>query len=64
MEGLLIFNSLLVAISVYFIRDFHTDFKSLVKTVQTLKEKVTQLSNKVNIDTKEELSTKVDETEE
>lgn len=48
MEALLIINSLLVAICLYFIKDFHTDFKEVAKTVQGLKEKFGELSRKVN----------------
>jgi len=48
MEALLIINSLLVAICLYFIKDFHKDFKEVAKTVQGLKEKFTELSRKVN----------------
>ena len=48
-EILLIINSILVAICLYFIRDFHKDFKSMNGTVQTLREKFTELSTKFNI---------------
>ena len=48
-EILLIINSLLVAICLYFIQDFHKDFKALNKTVQSLKEKFVELSTKFNI---------------
>lgn len=47
MEALMIINSLLVAVCVYFIRDFHTDFKQTAKTVQSLKSEVNDLTTKV-----------------
>ncbi|MBL4862190.1 MAG: hypothetical protein JKY09_04125 [Crocinitomicaceae bacterium] len=47
MEALLIINSLLVAICLYFIKDFHRDFKETAKTVQVLKERFAELSRKV-----------------
>ncbi len=46
MEALLIINSLLVAVCVYFIRDFHTDFKATAKTVRSLKTKMGELNTK------------------
>jgi len=46
MEALLIINSLLVAVCVYFIRDFHMDFKSTAKTVRSLKSKMGELNTK------------------
>jgi hypothetical protein len=49
LEILLIINSLLVAVCLYFIRDFHKDFKTMNGTVQSLKEKFTELSTKFNI---------------
>lgn len=52
MEALLIINSLLVAVCVYFIRDFHTDFKATAKTVRSLKTKVSDLSTKVSTKSK------------
>lgn len=48
MEALLIINSLLMAICLYFIKDFHGDFKEVTRTVNGLKEKFTELSGKVN----------------
>ncbi len=48
LEILLIINSLLVAVCLYFIRDFHKDFKQVATTVQSLKEKFTELSVKFN----------------
>lgn len=48
MEALLIINSLLVAISLYFIRDFHKDFKKVAKTVRGMKAKFSELSRRVN----------------
>ena len=48
MEALLIINSILVAVCLYFIKDFHGDFKEVAKTVNGLKEKFSELSVKVN----------------
>ena len=49
MEALLIINSLLVAICLYFIRDFHGDFKEVAKKVEGLKQKVHELSVRMNV---------------
>ncbi len=49
METLLIINSVLVGICLYFVTDSHKDFKKMNDAVQTLKEKYTELSTKVNI---------------
>ncbi len=48
MEALLIINSLLVAICLYFIKDFHGDFKETAKKVNKLGEKVQAISNRLN----------------
>lgn len=40
MEALMIINSILVAITLYFIKDVHTDFKEVVKKVDKLEEEV------------------------
>jgi hypothetical protein len=48
MEALLIINSLLMAVCLYFIKDFHGDFKEVTRTVNSLKEKFSELSVKVN----------------
>lgn len=48
MEALLIINSLLMAVCLYFIKDFHGDFKEVTKTVNGLKEKFSEMSIKVN----------------
>ena len=48
MEALLIINSILVAVSLYFIKDFHTDFKKVAKKVEKLDEKVQRISTKLN----------------
>ena len=48
MEALLVINSILVAVCLYFIKDFHGDFKDVARTVQGLKEKFNEMSNKVN----------------
>ncbi len=41
METLLIINGILAAFTIYFLKDFHSTFKDMVKTVSELK---TQLS--------------------
>lgn len=46
MEALLIINSILVAICLYFIKDFHGDFKEVAKKVQGLKEKINEMDLK------------------
>ncbi|MCR9171925.1 MAG: hypothetical protein NXI10_05505 [bacterium] len=48
MEALLIINSLLVAICLYFIKDFHSDFKATAKTVRKLKEKFGEMTGKMS----------------
>lgn len=48
MEALLIINSLLMAVCLYFIKDFHGDFKEVTRTVNALKEKFSEMSVKVN----------------
>ena len=48
METLLIVNSILVGVCVYFLKDFHTDFKVTSKQVTRLDEKVRNISNKLN----------------
>lgn len=48
MEALLIINSILVAICLYFVKDFHTDFKEVAKKVNKLSEKITRISLKLN----------------
>ncbi|MBI3133642.1 MAG: hypothetical protein HYZ14_03105 [Bacteroidetes bacterium] len=48
MEALLIINSLLMAVCLYFIKDFHGDFKEVTRTVNALKEKFSEMSLKVN----------------
>lgn len=53
MEALLIINSLLVAVCLYFIKDFHGDFKEVAKSVQGMKEKFAELSSKVNLHIKD-----------
>lgn len=48
MEALLIINSILVAICLYFIKDFHGDFKETAKKVSKLGDKVQRISSKLN----------------
>lgn len=47
MEALLIINSLLVAICLYFIKDFHGDFKTVAKKVGKLDEKVNKITEEL-----------------
>lgn len=46
METLLIINSLLVAVTLYFMKDVHGEFKDMGKSVQSLKERFAELSAK------------------
>lgn len=48
MEALLIINSILVAVCLYFIKDFHTDFKEVAKKVGRLETKVHDLAIKIS----------------
>lgn len=48
MEALLIINSILVAISLYFIKDFHSEFKDVTKKVEKLNHKVSLITLKLN----------------
>ena len=48
MEALMIINSILVAVTLYFIRDAHGDFKEMVKKVGRLEEKVKGISAKLS----------------
>jgi hypothetical protein len=47
METLIIINSILLAINLYFIKDFHSDFKKIVGRVGDLEEKHGRLEEKV-----------------
>ncbi len=49
METVQIINSLLLGITLYFVRDFHKDFKEMSKQVTDLKERFADLSAKVRI---------------
>lgn len=53
MEALLIINSILVAVTLYFIKDFHKDFKVVAKKVERLEEKVKAISHKIDTHIKE-----------
>jgi hypothetical protein len=55
MEALMIINSILVAITLYFIKDAHTDFKEVVKKVDKLEEEVKGICRQ--LDTIEESTT-------
>ncbi|WP_343636304.1 hypothetical protein [Fluviicola sp.] len=48
MEALMIINSILVAVTLYFIKEAHRDFKEMVKKVGRLEEKVKGISAKLN----------------
>lgn len=48
MEALMIINSILVAVCLYFIKDFHGDFKEVAKKVGKLQDKVNVMSTKLN----------------
>lgn len=47
MESLLIINSTLVAVCLYFVRDFHKDFKAVCKKVDKLEMDIKLLSIKM-----------------
>ena len=47
MESLLIINSTLVAVCLYFVRDFHKDFKETSKKVDKLEKDIMLLSLKM-----------------
>lgn len=49
METMQIINSLLLGITLYFVRDFHKDFKLMSKEVSDLRERFSELSAKVRI---------------
>ena len=49
METVQIINSLLLGITLYFVRDFHKDFKQMSREVTDLKERFSELSAKVKI---------------
>lgn len=48
MEALLVINSILVAICLYFIKDFHGDFKKVVGKVEKLSDRVQKISSRLN----------------
>lgn len=48
MEALLIINSVLVAVCLYFIKDFHGDFKKVAKKVGKLNGKVNRISTELD----------------
>jgi hypothetical protein len=48
MEALMIINSILVAMTLYFIKGAHADFKELVKKVDRLEGKVRTLCIRIN----------------
>lgn len=49
METIQIINSLLLGITLYFVRDFHKDFKEMSKKVTDLQTRFAELSAKVRI---------------
>lgn len=48
MEALLIINSILVAVCLYFVKDFHSDFKEMSRKVGRLDGQVRDISYKLN----------------
>lgn len=48
MEALLIINSILLAVCLYFVKDFHSDFKEMSKKVGRLDGQVRHISFKLN----------------
>jgi uncharacterized membrane protein (DUF106 family) len=52
MDTLLVINSILVATCLYFIKDFHTDFKEVKKSLQEVKEKFGEQSAKTDTEIK------------
>lgn len=48
METLLVINSILLAVCLYFVRDFHSDFKEMSKKVGRLDGQVRHISFKLN----------------
>ncbi len=48
MESLLIINSTLVAVCLYFVRDFHRDFKEVCKKVDKLEMDIKIISMKMD----------------
>jgi len=48
MEAIMIINSILVAVCLYFIKDFHGDFKEVAKKVGKLQDKVNVMSTKLS----------------
>lgn len=49
MDAVQIINSLLLGITLYFVRDFHKDFKQMSKEVSDLKERFSEMSAKFKI---------------
>ena len=54
MESLLIINSTLVAVCLYFVRDYHKDFKEVCKKVDKLETDIKIMSMKMDGTIKEE----------
>ncbi|WP_448925172.1 hypothetical protein [Fluviicola sp.] len=48
MEALLIINSILVAVCLYFVKDFHSDFKEMTRKVGRLDGQVRDIHYKLN----------------
>lgn len=48
MEALLVINSILVAVCLYFIKDFHGDFKKVVSKVEKLSERTQKIATRLN----------------
>lgn len=52
METLLVINGILVATSLYFIKDVHKDFKEVKKSLQELKQRFGEQSSKTDTELK------------
>ena len=48
MEALLVINSILIGISLYFLKDFHSDFKEVSKKVNQMENQINQVAEKLN----------------
>ena len=58
MEALLIINSTLVAVCLYFIKDFHKDFKEFCRKVERHETDIRIINLKLDIEHKEETQKK------
>ena len=58
MEALLIINSTLVAVCLYFIKDFHKDFKDFCRKVERHEADIRIINHKLEIENREVTSKK------